>query len=157
MGQNEKMNLTPVSASRTRVLKALGVTPLRLRARPAQAAMPAVAEPAAPVPAMPSAPDKRIVLLRAQAEIEQPALATLYTRITEAISGLGLQCVRQADAESDPRVRVLAFGDVTLPDAIAASRVLRVDALAALDTDRNGKRALWELMQKMARETVETG
>jgi|SRR5690348_2389401 len=144
-------------SSRTRVLQALGVSPLRLRARAAIAADVVAPQQAPTVAQPPAVPDKRIALLRAQAEIEQPALATLYTKITEAISALGLQCVRQADAENDPRVRVLAFGDVTLPDAIAASRVLRVDALAVLDTDRNGKRALWELMQKMARETVETG
>jgi hypothetical protein len=101
-------------------------------------------------------PDKRIALLRAQSEIEQPALATLYTRITEAISALGLQCVRQADAENDPRVRVLVFGDATLPSAIEDSRALRVEALAVLDSDRNRKRALWQLMQKIAREAVET-
>ncbi|MGN6729592.1 MAG: hypothetical protein ACTHJG_07155 [Rhodanobacteraceae bacterium] len=100
----------------------------------------------------PAVPDKRIALLRAQSEIEQPALATLYTRITEAISALGLQCVRQADAENDPRVRVLVFGDVTLPGTIEDSRALRVEALAVLDSDRNRKRALWQLMQKIARE-----
>ena len=104
----------------------------------------------------PVVPDKRIALLRAQSEVEQPALATLYTRITEAISALGLQCVRQADAENDPRVRVLVFGDVTLPSAIEDSRALRVEALAVLDSDRNRKRALWQLMQKIAREVVET-
>jgi hypothetical protein len=145
MGQKEKMNLTPV-------LKALGVMPLRLRARPAQPEAPsALLETAAPAPA-PAQPDKRIALLRSQAEINQPALASLYTKITEAISALGLQCVRVADAGSDPRVRVLAFGDVDLPAGIEAGRVQRVDALATLEADRARKRALWELMQKLARE-----
>ena len=137
--------------SRTQVLQALGVTPLRLRAR-SKAEPSAVPQPA-PVAPMPKvAPDKRIALLRAQREIEQPALATLYTKITEAISALGLQCVRQADAENDPRVRVLAFGDVPLPSAIEPARVIRVDPLATLGADRERKRALWELMQRLARE-----
>jgi hypothetical protein len=138
--------------SRTQVLEALGVTPLRLRARPAKTEALTASSPA-PSAEMPKAmPDKRIALLRSQAEINQPALAALYTKITEAISALGLQCVRQADAENDPRVRVLAFGDVTLPAGIEAGRVLRVDALSTLDSDRARKRALWELMQKLARE-----
>jgi len=151
MEQSGKMNLAPFH-SRMQVLRALGVMPLRLRAPVAVAAeviaperAPAVAQPP------PAVPDKRIALLRAQSEIEQPALATLYTRITEAISALGLQCVRQADAENDPRVRVLVFGDVTLPGTIEDSRALRVEALAVLDSDRNRKRALWQLMQKIAR------
>jgi DNA polymerase III psi subunit len=141
MGQKEKMNLTPV-------LEALGVKPLRLRARPAQPETPAIAEPVAPAPT----PEKRIALLRAQAEVNQPALAALYTKITEAISQLGLQCVRVADAEGDPHVRVLAFGDAELPAGIEAGRVQRVDALATLDADRGRKRALWEAIQKLARE-----
>ena len=143
-------------ASRTQVLRALGVMPLRLRT-PVAVAAEVVAPERAPAMAQPPVvPDKRIALLRAQSEVEQPALATLYTRITEAISALGLQCVRQADAENDPRVRVLVFGDVTLPSAIEDSRALRVEALAVLDSDRNRKRALWQLMQKIAREVVET-
>jgi len=152
------MNLTPfpAMASRTQVLRALGVMPLRLRA-PVAVAAEVVAPERAPAVAQPPVPDKRIALLRAQSEIEQPALATLYTRITEAISALGLQCVRQADAENDPRVRVLVFGDVTLPSAIGDSRALRVEALAVLDSDRNRKRALWQLMQKISREAMETG
>lgn len=139
------------TVSRAEVLQALGVTPLRLRAR-SKVEPPAVPQPAPPAQMPKVAPDKRIALLRAQAEIEQPALATLYTRITEAISALGLQCVRQADAENDPCVRVLAFGDVPLPPAIEPARVIRVDTLATLGTDRERKRALWELMQRLARE-----
>ncbi|HET9836116.1 MAG TPA: hypothetical protein VFP88_07240 [Rhodanobacteraceae bacterium] len=139
------MNLTPV-------LRALGVTPLRLRARPAKIQEPAIPQPARSAQMPKPVPDKRIALLRAQAEIERPALATLYTKITEAISALGLQCVRMADAENDPRVRVLAFGDVPLPPAIEPARVLSVDTLATLEADRARKRALWELMQTLARE-----
>jgi hypothetical protein len=148
MGQNEKMDLTPV-------LQALGVTPLRLRQRSTQVQAAAVPRPAPPPAQMPDvAPDRRIALLRSQAEIEQPGLAALYTKITEAISGLGLQCVRQADAENDPRVRVLAFGEVPLPQTIEPGRVQRVDSLATLGADRARKRALWEVMQKLAREAA---
>ena len=145
--------------SRTQVLQALGVKPLRLRTR-ASLAEPAVALKAmsgAPAlqPAVAQAsvvPDNRIALLRSQGEIDQPALAALFTKITEAISALGLQCVRQADAANDPRVRVLAFGEVPLPPTIESARVLRVDSLSILGSDRARKRALWELMQKLARE-----
>lgn len=150
MGQNAKMNLTPFP--RAQVLEALGVTPLKLRARAAKSKAPAVSELTAIVAKAPEVPGRRIALLRSQAEINQPALATLYTKITEAISALGLQCVRQADAEADPRVRVLAFGEVELPAGIETRRVLRVDALDVLNTDRARKRALWELMQRLARE-----
>lgn len=144
------MNLTPFP--RGEILRALGVTPLRLRARRIKAQEMAAAKVAADVAPEPIVADRRVALLRSQAEIELPALAALYTRITEAISALGLQCVRLADAESDPRVRVLAFGDVPLSSAIESARVLRVDALTVLDSDRARKRALWELMQKLARE-----
>jgi hypothetical protein len=147
MGQNEKMDLTPV-------LQALGVTPLRLRQRSTQVQAAAVPRPAPPARMPEAVPDRRIALLRSQAEIEQPGLAALYTKITEAISGLGLQCVRQADAENDPRVRVLAFGDVPLPQTIEPGRVQRVDSLATLGADRARKRALWEVMQKLAREAA---
>lgn len=150
---------TGAATSRTQILRALGVMPLRLRTRAVTAEQAAVRKVVSAAPVLrpaaaqaPAVPDKRIALLRAQSEIEQPALAALYTKITEAISAKGLQCVRQADAENDPRVRVLAFGDVMLPGSIAASRVLRVDALAVLDADRSRKRALWDLIQKIARE-----
>ena len=148
--------------SRTRVLQALGVTPLRLRGRAVApretiSPRPSIAEPAESIaqaaPTPQAAPDHRIALLRAQSEIEQPALASLYTKITEAISALGLQCVRQADAENDPRVRVLAFGEVPLPAMIEPARVLRADALAVLDADRTRKRALWDLIRNLARES----
>lgn len=148
------MSTGTASISRAQVLRALGATPMRLRARAGIAETTSVSKPAAAVVSAPPpvAPDRRIALLRSQAEINQPALATLYTKITEAISALGLQCVRQADAENDPRVRVLAFGEVQLPAGIDATRVLRADALATLEADRARKRGLWELMQRLARE-----
>ena len=130
-----------VALSRVDTLRALGVMPLRLR----------TCELGSPAPASVGC-DKRIALLRAQEEIEQAPLAMLYTKITEAISTLGLQCVRIADAEADPRVRVLAFGDPPLPPAIDAGRVLRVDALAVLHADRGRKRALWDRLQELVQE-----
>jgi DNA polymerase III psi subunit len=128
--------------SRLDTLRALGVMPLRLRACETNENS-AVATVEC---------DKRIALLRSQEEIEQAPLAMLYTKITEAISTLGLQCVRIADAEADPRVRVLAFGDAPLPPAIDAGRVLRVDALAVLHADRGRKRALWDRLQELVQE-----
>ncbi|MER3546854.1 MAG: hypothetical protein C4338_04290 [Rhodanobacteraceae bacterium] len=134
-----------IALSRTELLRALGAMPLRLRGRVDIAeAAPGAAKVAF---------DKRIALLRAQEEIEQPALTMLYTKITEAISTLGLQCVRMADAESDPRVRVLVFGDASPPPRIGEDRVLRVDALALLNADRARKRALWERLQRLAQES----
>ncbi len=130
-----------IALSRIELLRALGMNPLRLRARSAKAeAGPRIAF------------DKRIALLRAQQEVDQPALSMLYTKITEAISTLGLQCVRIADAEADSHVRVLAFGEAPLPPAIGIERVLRVDALAVLNADRTRKRALWDLLQRLAQE-----
>ena len=136
-----------VVLSRIETLRALGVTPLRLRARDLEMA-------AAPQPQIAASVmfDKSIALLRAQEEIEQPALAMLYTRITEAISTLGLQCVRMTDAESDPRVRVLVFGEVPLPPVIGPERVVRVDTLTVLQADRASKRALWDELQRLAQE-----
>ncbi len=129
--------------SRIDTLRALGVNPLRLRTRDVA--------PQPPIAAI-AAFDKRVALLRAQEEIEQPALAMLYTKITEAISTLGLQCVRMADAENDARVRVLVFGEVPLPPAIGIERVVRVDTLTVLQADRARKRALWDSLQRLAQE-----
>jgi hypothetical protein len=144
---SEQVLMEPLALSRIDTLRALGVAPLRLRTAAGEKAESA---PAGGPP--PPGFDKRIALLRAQEEIEQAPLAMLYTRITEAISSLGLQCVRIADAEADPRVRVLAFGDASLPPAIDAGRALRVDALAVLHADRTRKRALWDRLQKLAEE-----
>lgn len=156
------MSASAEFASRAQVLRALGVMPLRLRVR-SEEFIEAIASPkangaAAPVAvAAPSSTlDKRCALQRLQSEIEQPALANLYTKITEAISALGLQCVRMTDAERDPHVRVLAFGGVVLPASIDPARVLRVDTLATLESDRGRKRAFWQLLQKLAREAEPT-
>ncbi|SRR5579885_351563 len=135
-----------VALSRIDVLRALGVDPLWLRARSATSETASVSQ------TVPIAFDKRIALLRAQQEVEQPALSMLYTKITEAISTLGLQCVRMADAENDPGVRVLVFGDAPLPPTIGAERAVRVDSLAVLQADRARKRALWDELQRLAQE-----
>lgn len=137
--------MASAALSRIDTLRALGVVPLRLRTSDPD-------EKAAAATATATESDKRIALLRAQEEIEQAPLAMLYTKITEAISSLGLQCVRMADAEADPRVRVLAFGDPPLPPAIDPGRVLRVDALAVLHADRERKRALWDRLQQLVQE-----
>lgn len=146
------MNLTPFQR-----LRALGVMPLRLRARSASAAGPSLASSGATAlresPPQVSARgiyDRRIALLRSREEIEQPALAALYTKISEAVSALGLQCVRVADAQNDRRVRVLAFGDIALPERIDVTCVLRVDSLSVLSADRARKRVLWNVLQGLA-------
>lgn len=146
--------------SRLQTLRALGVKPLRLRARNDAATV--VATLAGDSRAAPAAQTdvvsptirygNRIALARAGAELHRPELAELSAKLTEAISKLGLQCVRIADAERDPRVRVLAFGDIDVPATIDPARVLYVDSLATLHADRARKRALWEMLQGLARE-----
>ncbi|MEO7149252.1 MAG: hypothetical protein ABIY40_04880 [Rhodanobacteraceae bacterium] len=147
--------------SRSRTLRALGIAPLRLRARNgATAVVATIADdsqvaPAASVDAAspPARSGNRIVLVRASAELHRPELAELSAKLTEAISKLGMQCVRIVDAERDPHVRVLAFGAVDVPLTIDPARVLRVDTLATLHADRARKRALWEMLQNLACET----
>ena len=141
--------------SRNAVLRALGVTPLRLRfAEPSRDSDPILgATDAAPMAdAGARRFDRRIALAPSREETDRPELSALYAKIGEAVASLGLQCVRLADAESDPRVRVLAFGDVALPPDIAAERVLRVDALAVLQTDRERKRGLWDALQRLPQD-----
>ncbi|MGH8213814.1 MAG: hypothetical protein ACREPP_11365 [Rhodanobacteraceae bacterium] len=139
---SEQTSMESVALSRAETLRALGVMPLRLR----------TCEPGESHAEAATQFDKRIALLRAQEEIDQPVLAMLYTKITEAISSLGLQCVRMADAEADPRVRVLVFGGAPLPSSIDAGRALRVDALVVLQTDRARKRALWDRLQRLVQK-----
>ncbi len=148
--------------SRLQTLRALGVKPLRLRARDDAATVVATlagdsrAAPAAQADAASPSPcfGNRIALARASSELHRPELAELSAKLTEAISKLGLQCVRIADAECDPRVRVLAFGDIDVPARIDPARVLRVESLATLHADRARKRALWEMLQGLARAAV---
>lgn len=149
--------------SRLQTLRALGVKPLRLRARHDAATVVATLagdmRAASAAPADAASPTvrygNRIALARASAELHRPELAELSAKLTEAISKLGMQCVRIADAERDPRVRVLAFGDIDVTATIDPARVLRVDSLAMLHTDRARKRALWEMLQGLARAVVD--
>lgn len=145
-----------IMLSRSGTLRALGATPLRLRARATDAAVDTAALHPAPAASPGAAPplhfDNRIALARSSQELHQPALAELSARITEAISKLGLQCVRMIDAERDTAVRVLAFGDAPVAATIDPARVLRVDTLSTLHADRERKRALWDLLQGLARE-----
>lgn len=137
--------------SRTQTLRALGVMPLRLRTRSNVAvAIESFGDESAPSPTSWS---RCIALAPMHPELNQHALSALYTKISEAIASLGLQCVRIADAERDAGVRVLAFGDVVVPATIDARRVLRADALSVLHTDRDRKRALWVLLQSLGNET----
>lgn len=141
--------------SRNAVLRALGVTPLRLRfAEPSRESDPILgAADAAPMADTGAGRfDRRIALAPLREETDRPELSALYAKIGEAVASLGLQCVRLADAESDPCVRVLAFGDVALPPGIAAERVLRVDALAVLHVDRVRKRSLWDALQRLTQD-----
>lgn len=146
--------------SRLQTLHALGITPLRLRARnDARVSVATIADDSQVAPAAsadaasPSARySNRIALIRASAELHRPELAELSAKLTEAISKLGMQCVRIADAERDPHVRVLAFGDIEVPATIDPTCVLRIDTLATLHADRTRKRALWEMLQNLTRD-----
>ncbi|MEO6968111.1 MAG: hypothetical protein ABI132_06610 [Rhodanobacteraceae bacterium] len=155
------MTAAPVVVlSRSQTLRALGITPLRLRARnDAAATVEPIAGGSQNAPAVLAGTasssarhGNRIALARASMELHRPELAELSAKLTEAISKLGMQCVRIADAERDECVRVLAFGDVEVPATIEEARVLRVDALATLHADRTRKRALWEMLQGLVRE-----
>lgn len=146
-----------VRFSRAQTLRALGVTPLRLCTRTATAASVAVGETAAAqsnADEVRIAPidNGRIAMAPSHEELNNPTLAALYTRIGEAISSLGLQCVRIADAEADAGVRVLVFGDRALPSSIDGSRVVRVDPLSVLHADRERKRALWTMLRTLLRK-----
>ena len=140
-----------VTLDRPQLLRALGVQPLRLRTRAAPPAMAAAVREQPATPPADAQPCKLVALAPLREEMEQPALAALYTKIGEAISSLGLQCVRIADAQADAGVRVLAFGDAALPGDIAQSRVLRTDPLAVLHADRERKRELWNTLRQLAR------
>ncbi|MBS0431742.1 MAG: hypothetical protein JSS21_04970 [Proteobacteria bacterium] len=131
--------------ARDALLRELGVTPLRLRAEP-----PATAAGTE----LPQAVfDRRIALAPLREETDRPELSALYAKIGEAVASLGMQCVRLADAQADPRVRVLAFGGVALPADIAAERVMRADALGVLHVDRARKGALWDALKRLAQES----
>ena len=150
------MEATFAGLSRNAMLRALGVTPLRLRiAEPVRESGPSIdATDAVPTTGMDAGRfDRRIALAPLREETDRPELSALYAKIGEAVASLGLQCVRLADAQADPRVRVLAFGGVALPADIAAERVMRADALGVLHVDRARKGALWDALKRLAQES----
>ena len=135
-----------VNAHALRALRALGMTPLRLREAAPRTPVTAVVQSAAV--AVDSV--RCLALSPMPDEMAAPELSALYAKITEAVSQLGLQCVRVEDALLDARTRVLVFGAATVPESIDPARVLRADSLRTLHTDRARKRALWDLLQTLA-------
>jgi hypothetical protein len=152
-------------ALRERRLRALDVQPLRLRrlssvdvAAPPQPAIAAEAE-VRPRPAAPAAvPEKtsirRLALQPDPAELRDPAINRMYQALTEAVPKAGLQSVRVCDVADDPTAAVMVFGAAPLPDGVPLLRVLRVDPLSVLQTDRERKRLLWEQMQALGCDGV---
>lgn len=144
-----------VRTAHERRLRALGVEPLRLRARDAAAFSPSSAQAVAPattqtaVPATP--PISRLALQPDPTELLDPAINKMYQALTEAVSKAGLQSVRPCDVAGDPTAALMVFGAAPLPDGVPALRVLRVDPLTVLHTDRERKRLLWERMQALGR------
>ena len=152
-------------ALRERRLRALGVQPLRLR-RPASVAAAEPTNPAAAVapvanasPAPVVAPVampvrtsiRRLALQPDLAELRDPAINKMYMALTEAVPKAGLQSVRPCDVADDPTAAVMVFGAAPLPEGVPMLRVLRVDPLSVLHSDRERKRQLWEQMQALGR------
>lgn len=145
-----------VRATRERHLRALGVEPLRLRARgkgttgaapPAQAVAPVATQITVPQ----AAAIRRLALLPDPAELDDPIIRNMYAALTEAVGKAGLQRVRVCDVASDPSAAVMVFGAAASPEDVPAVRVLRAEALAVLHADRECKRLLWEKMQALGR------
>lgn len=149
------MNAAP-SGLREQRLRALGIEPLRLRAR-GDVADPPVPSPvaAAEPPIVETATDPvritRLALHADPAERSDPAIQRMYTALGEAVTKAGLQPVRVCDVADDPAAAVLVFGAVNVPDDVPASRVLHTDALVVLQTDRERKRLLWERLLALGR------
>lgn len=150
------------AALRSQRLRALGIEPLRLREAAATVAdvveipvdVAAVATPAPPMAVAESNRQgvRRLALQPDPAELENPAIATMYAALTEAVGKAGLQRVRVCDVAGDPEALVMVFGNAPLPDGVPAMRVVRVDPLSVLLADRERKRMLWERMQALARD-----
>ena len=143
---------------RERRLHALGVEPLRLRARAPVAADPSTAgvtPPSTtpdPVPVATPAPSiRRLALHPDQTELADPAIRKMYAALTEAVGKAGLQGVRPCDVVDDPTAAVMVFGAAPLPEGVPAIRILRADPLSVLHADRERKRLLWEWMQRLGR------
>jgi hypothetical protein len=149
-------------ALRERRLRALDVRPLRLRklsfvgvAAPARAAVADEVVVHAQPPERVAVPEKtsirRLALQPDPAELRDPAINRMYQALTEAVPKAGLQSVRVCDVADDPAAAVMVFGAAPLPEGVPLLRVLRVDPLSVLQTDRERKRLLWEQMQALGR------
>lgn len=157
------MNAVLAHDTHGRRLRALGVVPLRLRDAACDADRPAESHVVAPVPvsgsgeslrAVAPAPPlriRRLALLADPAERRDPAINKMYTALTEAVVKAGLQSVRVCDVADDPTAALMVFGDVSWPAEVSSDRILRVEALAILHTDRERKRVLWERLQALGR------
>lgn len=162
------MNATVASGVDERRLRALGVTPLRLREGTHDADRTAESR-GAPVPTSgsgenlhvatpaPSLRIRRLALLADAGERRDSAIDRMYTALTEAVVKAGLQSVRVCDVADDPTAALMVFGTVSPPPGVPADRVLHVDALSVLHTDRGCKRALWERMQALGRDRSRAG
>ncbi len=147
-------------ALRDRRLRALGVQPLRLR-RPVSAAVAAPVEirvagevvaGVAPPPAVAAQTAiRRLALQPDPAELDDPAIRSMYAALTEAVGKAGLQRVRVCDVAQDSTAAVMVFGAAPLPEGVPMLRVLRADPLRVLHADRERKRLLWERMQALGR------
>lgn len=148
--------MNAATVQRDRHLRALGVEPLRLRARTAEVAGVAIEarQPAAPA-AQAAAVATRITRLALQpdaAGLEDLAIRKMYEALTVAVGKAGLQRVRPCDVADDPAAMVMVFGTASLPEGVPAVRVWRADPLAVLHADRERKRLLWERMQALGRD-----
>lgn len=153
------------AALRSQRLRALGVEPLRLRAasaevvavaapiaaapEPPPVVAPTIATPAAVAESIPQGV-RKLALQPDPVELENPAIQAMYSALTEAVGKAGLQRVRVCDVAADPAALVMVFGNAPLLDGVPAVRVVRVDPLSVLLTDRERKRLLWERMQALA-------
>lgn len=151
-------------ALRDRRLRALGVQPLRLRqppsvtvAAPVEVRAPeevvASGAPPAPVAATQTV-IRRLALQPDPAELDDPAIRSMYAALTEAVGKAGLQRVRVCDVAEDATAAVMVFGAAPLPEGVPMLRVLRADPLRVLHTDRERKRQLWERMQSLGRSAA---
>lgn len=134
--------------SREQHLRALGIAPLRLLRQPATTPS---AEPAPAAVTPQAARIARLALQPDPAELADPAIRTMYTALTAAVSQAGLQIVRVCDVADDATAAVMVFGAAPLPDGVPAVRVLRADPLRVIYTDHERKRLLWEQMQALGR------
>lgn len=135
---------------RDRRLRALGVQPLRLRAQAvatndegSSAAENRLAN-SGPVSAI-----RRLALQPDPAELNDPAIRSMYAALSAAVGKAGLQSVRVCDVAEDPTAAVLVFGAAPAPAGVPAARLLHTDALSVLNADRERKRLLWERMQAL--------